>query len=68
MSNNLLEHYNYDEFIPSKFEPWLRFAESPLLGRPAPDFQLWDLDEQETNLSTILKANLFTVVEFGSFT
>ncbi len=68
MTNNLLERYNYDEFIPSKFGPWMRFAESPALGTPAPDFPLWDLDEQETNLSAIWKANLYTVVEFGSFT
>ena len=68
MKDNLLERYNYNEFIPTKFEPWLRFSESPAIGIPAPDFPLSDIDEQETSLNAILKANLYTVVEFGSFT
>lgn len=68
MTDNLLERYNYDEFIPAKFSPWMRFAESPALGTPAPDFPLRDLDENETSLSAVWKANLYTVVEFGSFT
>ena len=29
---DLLTRYNYDEFVPAKFEPWLRFDESPPLG------------------------------------
>lgn len=68
MKDSLLAQYNYDEFIPDKFEPWMRFSESPALGEPAPDFPLWDLEEKETSLSTIWKSHLYTVVEFGSFT
>ena len=68
MDNKLLENYNYDAFTPEKFSPWMRFGESPVLGQPGLDFPLWDLDEQETRLSVIWNANLYTVVEFGSFT
>lgn len=63
-----LAKYNYDAFIPEKFEPLMRFHLSPPLGQPAPDFPLWDLDQQETSLRRIISENLFTVVEFGSFT
>lgn len=65
---DLITGYNYDEFIPAKYVPWMRFSESPKLGEKAPDFPLWTLDEEETSLSAIWKANMFTVVEFGSFT
>lgn len=68
MTDNLLERYNYDAFVPAKFSPWMRFDQSPKLGSPAPDFPLWNLDEAETRLSATWKANLYTVVEFGSFT
>ena len=68
MNDILLKRYNYDEFIPAKFGHWMRFDQSPALGTPAPDFPLWDLDEQETNLSAVWRSNLYTVVEFGSFT
>jgi hypothetical protein len=68
MSKELLERYNYDEFVPAKFGPWMRFDESPPLGEPAPDFPLWTLEEQRTSLSTVWKSNLYTVVECGSFT
>jgi hypothetical protein len=34
MNSDLLNRYNYDEFIPEKFEPWMRFDESPFLGQP----------------------------------
>lgn len=68
MTNGLTENYNFDEFSLAKVGPWMRFAESPKLGIPASDFPLWELDEQETCLSTIWRANLYTVVEFGSFT
>ncbi len=65
---DLVRRYNYDEFIPAKFEPWMRFENSPPLGQPGPDFPLWDLDGTETRLSTVWSQNLYTIVEFGSFT
>lgn len=65
---DLLSRYNYDEFVPEKFEPWLNFEASPPLGRPAPDFPLWELDGDETRLSTIWSCHSYTIVEFGSFT
>lgn len=67
-NQNLLAAYNYDAFIPEKFEQWLRFEQSPQLGLRAPDFPLWDLDGKKTNLSEIWAAHKYTVVEFGSFT
>lgn len=69
MSNEeLLARYNYDAFVPAKFMPWMRFAESPPLGQVAPDFPLWPLEGGETSLSTIWAAHAYTIVEFGSFT
>lgn len=66
---NLTARYNYDDFIPEKFEPWMRFEQSPPLGAPAPDFPLWRLsDREETSLSEVWAAHTYTVVEFGSFT
>ncbi len=64
----LLARYNYDEFIPEKFQPWLNFEASPPLGEPAPDFPLWDLDGRETNLSAVWSRYTYSIVEFGSFT
>ena len=29
--------YNYDEFVPAKFIPWMNFDNSPALGLAAPD-------------------------------
>jgi hypothetical protein len=63
-----LSLYNYDSFVPEKFGPWMRFHESPPLGKPAPDFPLWDLDENETSLSQVWSQHSLTIVEFGSFT
>lgn len=65
---DLIARYNYDEFIPAKFEPWMNFAASPPLGQPAPDFPLWQLDGSETRLSAIWSQYTYTIVEFGSFT
>ncbi len=65
---DLLARYNYDEFVPEKFEPWLNFEASPPLGEAAPDFPLWDLDGRETSLSAVWSRYTYTVVEFGSFT
>jgi hypothetical protein len=61
--------YNYDSFTPEKVLPWLNFANSPALGRPAPDFPLWRLvDGAQTSLSELWSQQRLTVVEFGSFT
>ncbi len=69
MDDALNSRYNYDEFVPAKFEPWLNFAASPPLGQPAPDFSLWRLDDgSETRLSVSWSSHLYTIVEFGSFT
>jgi hypothetical protein len=65
---NLLSRYNYDEFVPEKFEPWLNFDASPPLGYPAPDFPLWNLDKSVSRLSEIWSVHTYTIVEFGSFT
>lgn len=65
---DLLSRYNYDAFVPAKFEPWLNFAGSPALGAPAPDFPLWPLDGGEIRLSAAWASHPYTVVEFGSFT
>lgn len=65
---NNIDLYNYDEFIPEKFERWMRFDESPELGKKIEHFDLWDLDENLTSLDVILSQSLYTVVEFGSFT
>jgi hypothetical protein len=64
----LVARYNYNEFIPSKFEQWLNFEASPVLGQPAPDFPLWQLNGDQTALSAIWSQNTYTIVEFGSFT
>lgn len=65
---DLLSRYNYDAFVPEKFEPWDRFDASPPLGEAAPDFPLWDLDGNETSLSGVWRNSAYTVVEFGSLT
>lgn len=67
-NNELLTAYNYDEFTPEKFEPWMNFDQSPVLGSKAPDFPLWELDGSETKFSTVWEQHTLTVVEFGSFT
>lgn len=65
----MIENYNYDEFVPDKFMPLMRFDESPAIGTKAPDFPLWYTDDRsKTTLSAILGENKFTIVEFGSFT
>lgn len=69
MSNeDLLTRYNYDAFVPAKFEPWMRFDQSPALGSRTPDFQLLTLKGEETSLMKTLNQAPYTVVEFGSFT
>ncbi len=66
--DELLARYNYDAFIPTKFEPWMNFAASPPLGQTAPDFALWALDGEETRLGAVWSRHAYTIVEFGSFT
>lgn len=67
--SDLLQRYNYDSFVPEKFEPWLNFEASPPLGQPAPSFPLWKLEDgEQTSLQEVWSASLYTVVEFGSFT
>jgi hypothetical protein len=65
---DLIARYNYDEFVPEKFEPWMNFDHSPPLGVGAPDFPLWAIDGEETSLSAVWSRYTYTVVEFGSFT
>lgn len=65
---DVTERYNYDAFVPAKFEQWLRFDASPPLGEKAPDFPLWELDGGETRLSMVWSRHTYTIVEFGSFT
>jgi len=69
MNNDIFENYNYDKFVPDKFEPLMRFDQSPTLGTPAPDFPLWKLENrQPTSLKELWSNHLYLVVEFGSFT
>ncbi len=67
-NQELLLQYNYDEFVPEKFTRWMNFESSPIIGKPAPDFPVWNLDQSETRLSDIWSEHTLTVVEFGSFT
>ncbi len=67
-TTDLMKAYNYDSFTEENVAPWMNFMDSPPLGETMPDFPLWHLGGTETNLSQILAANRFTVVEFGSFT
>lgn len=65
----LLARYNYPEFRPQYFEPWMRFDESPGPGEEGADFPLWHFqDGRESSLAREWQRYRFTVVEFGSFT
>jgi hypothetical protein len=66
--NSLTERYNYDSFVPEKFSQWMNFDSSPEVGKPAPDFPIWELNGAQTQLSEIWSEHAYTVVEFGSFT
>ena len=66
--SDLIQRYNYDSFVREKFGQWMRFAESPPLGTPAPDHNLWRLDETETSFREMWIQFDFLVVEFGSLT
>ena len=63
-----LTRYNYDSFVPEKFESWMNFDASPKTGTAGLDFPLWDLAQTPTRLSEIWSRHDFTIVEFGSFT
>jgi len=65
---DLVLRYNYDAFVPAKFEPWMNFDQSPKVGERAPDFPLWPLEGGETTLSALWSQYSYLVVEFGSFT
>lgn len=67
-ASELQKQYNYDAFVPENVNRWINFDSSPPLGEQAPDFPLWNLEEKTTRLSNIWSQNLYTVVEFGSFT
>jgi hypothetical protein len=68
MNDDLTKRYNYDVFTHDNYEPLMKWEESPAIASDAPDFPLWNLDESESSLSALWKANKFLVVEFGSFT
>ena len=40
---DILSRYNYDSFVPEKFEPWMNFDASPKTGTVGLDFSLWHL-------------------------
>jgi hypothetical protein len=67
-NDDLLSSYNYDQFVPEKFQRWMNFETSPALGQRAPDFPLWHLDGRATQLSAVWDEHRLTIVEFGSFT
>lgn len=66
--HDIVSQYNYDEFVPEKFERWENFEASPNLGESGPDFPLWTLEGEETRISQVWSRYLYTNVEFGSFT
>ena len=67
--DDLAQLYNYEIFEPDKFERWMNFSSSPVLGEKVGNFSLWALDDRsETDLYTVLRGAQHTVVEFGSFT
>ena len=66
--DDLVQRYNYDSFVPEKFQPWMKFESSPAAGERGPDFPLWNLKRGETNLHAVLSQHVYTIVEFGSFT
>jgi len=67
-NKDLITRYNYDSFVPEKFQPWMRWDEAPKAGTQGPDFPLWDLDENKVSLGKVISESLYTIVEFGSFT
>ena len=47
---DLVDRYNYDEFTPEKFIPWMKFDASPPLGEGAPVFPIWNGKQDKTYL------------------
>lgn len=69
MSSEMIERYNYPHFRFESFGPWMDFDGSPAVGTKAESFPLVSVADGETmELPAILSQNLYTVVEFGSFT
>lgn len=66
--DDILTRYNYDCFVPEKYERWLNFDASPMVGETAPDFPLWHLDRAPVSLHELLALHQYTMIEFGSFT
>ncbi|MBI4732377.1 MAG: hypothetical protein HY781_09715 [Chloroflexi bacterium] len=66
--DDIQTRYNYDSFVPEKFEQWLNFDASPKVGALAPEFPLWQLDQTPVSLHTIVAQHQYTMIEFGSFT
>lgn len=66
--DDILTRYNYDAFVPEKFEPWMNFEASPKTGSMGLDSPLWNLDQTPTRLSEVWSQHDYTIVEFGSFT
>jgi hypothetical protein len=62
-----IAYYNYAVFGRQAFK-MLSWENSPAIGKPAPDFPVWDIDGNETTLSAIWSQHTYTVIEFGSFT
>ena len=67
-NKDLIDRYNYDSFILENFNTWMQFDQSPPVGVAAPDFPLWDLEENQISLREIWSQNTYTIIEFGSFT
>jgi len=65
---DILSRYNYDSFVPEKFEPWMNFDASPKTGTVGLDFSLWHLDQTPARLGEVWPQHDYTIVEFGSFT
>jgi hypothetical protein len=66
--DDLVSQYNYAEFTPENYKPWMNFSSSPALGEPAPNFPLWRLDGTKITLDEIWSKHQLTIMEFGSFT
>ncbi len=65
----LLERYNYPDFTPQYFQPWMRFDQSPPLSETRPNSPLWHAEDGHGYpLDQLWSKARYTIVEFGSFT